>query len=160
LGWAGKARPERMRVYARYAILNGQPDSEPEPIEIYVYEPDPEKPGCLRHVRNRTIREVYEDLVSRLKAEDLLPDEYFNISSYEVVSWKRGDLEFPRYRAIACFPVTGASEGHYIHVGALVERTDVKPPLVEFVPVFMGKTFQGFEFAAAVVAACAKHLGA
>lgn len=148
-----------MRVYARYIDLEA-PVPEVEPIEIYVYEPDPEKPGCLRHVRNRTIKEVYDDLVSRLKAEDLLPDEYFSISSYDVVSWKRGDLEFPRFRFIACFPVTGASEGHYIHVGVLVERTDVKPPLVELVPIFIGKTFQGFDFAAAVAAACAKHLGA
>jgi hypothetical protein len=37
-----------------------------QPIEIYVYEPDAEKPGYLKFVRRRTPREVCKDLVAIL----------------------------------------------------------------------------------------------
>ncbi|MBO8128050.1 MAG: hypothetical protein H0Z39_02460 [Peptococcaceae bacterium] len=110
----------------------------------------------LRYVRNRMVREVFKDLRERLKSEDLLPDEYFELS-FGITD---GDREFPRYRGLACYPVTGSSEGHYIHVDALVLREDLHPAVLECVPVFLGKTFQGFDFAARVAAACAKYLGA
>jgi len=139
-----------------YRVYNAP--TPPEPVEIEVYEPNPEKPGCLRHVRNRTIQEIYDELVKRLKKDRLYPDEYFEIVGCSCCSsW--GEREFPRFRTIACYPVTGASEGHYIHVDALVFREDIRSRLLECVPIFLGKTFQGFEFAAQVAAACAKHLG-
>lgn len=118
-----------------------------EPIEIEVYEPVPERPGCLRHVRNRTVGEVWADLGKRLKMDGLFPEEYMG-----VVPVLSGSEEFPQCRWIACYAVTGGSEGHCIHVYAV---KDGKYP-----PVLLGKTFQGMEFAASVATACARRPGA
>lgn len=118
-----------------------------EPIEIGVYEPMPDRPGCLRYVRNRTVGEVWKELGERLQQEDLFPDEHMGMAASA-----NGRSEFPAYRFLACYPVTGGSEGHYIHVDAVKEGKNA--------PVFLGKTFQGMDFAAAVAAACARHLGA
>lgn len=127
-----------------------------KPIEICRYEPDPENPPYLRYLGNRTVGEVYRELVERLEADGLLPEEYFDVV-YESPVRRRLDAEFPRYRVLACYPVTGRSEGHYIHVDAFVEDESggIRP-----VSVFLGKTFRGFGFAAAVANACARHLGA
>ncbi|SMB96849.1 hypothetical protein SAMN00808754_1687 [Thermanaeromonas toyohensis ToBE] len=127
-----------------------------KPIEIYKYEPDPENPPYLRYLGNRTVGEVYRELVERLEADGLLPEEYFDVV-YESPVRPRLDAEFPRYLVLACYPVTGRSEGHYVHVDAFVEGDS---GVIRPVPVFLGKTFRGFEFAAAAANACARHLGA
>lgn len=130
-----------------------------ESIEIHKYGPNPEKPGYLRYAGNRTVGEVFEELQGRLKAEGLLPEEYFDLV-YDSVAWPKPGAEFPQYRVLACYPVTGRSEGHYIHVDAFVARHGKEGFFIEAVPLFLGKTFQGFEFAAAAANACARHLGA
>jgi hypothetical protein len=137
-----------MIQYARYVDLAQNPSIKP--IEIAVYEPD-EKPGYLRYVGNRTIQQIFDELEERLKAENCYPDEYFDISFTN--KERSAEQEFPLYRWIACFPVPGSNEGHYIHV-------EVISPEGEREIIFLGKTFQGFEFAAKVAMACAKHLGA
>lgn len=117
-----------------------------EPVEIEIYEPVPGQLGLVRRVHNRTVREVWLELEKRLKGESLLPDEYMGVAASA-----NGDMEFPNYRFIVCYPVTGGNEGHYIHVDAVMEGKNT--------PVFLGKTFRGMEFAVAVAAACARHLG-
>lgn len=152
------ARPATpMKVYARYIDLN-KSDSI-KPIEIHQYETDAENPGYVRYSGNRPVGEVFTELKERLKAENLLPDEYFDLVYPDVVKPKL-ELEFPRYRWIACYAVTGDSEGHYIHVDAVVPRTDLDSPIYQIVMVFLGKTFQDLDFALVVAAACARHLGA
>lgn len=126
-----------------------------EPIEIAKYEPIQEKPGYERFIGNRTVREIVAELAERLKNDDCYPDEYFQCSGDFMFD---DNKEFPTYRTLACFPVTGSSEGHYIHIDAFVFREDLA--MHQCIPVCLGKTFQGFDFAAKVAAACAKHLGA
>jgi hypothetical protein len=53
---------------------------------------------------------------------------------------------------LACFAVTGGSEGHYIHVELLAGE--------ERIPLFVGKTFEGMPHAWKVAMACAEALGA
>lgn len=118
-----------------------------DPIEIEVYEPVPDQPGYLCRVRNRTIGEVWQDLKDRLEEDGLLPEEYMGIAASA-----NGASQFPRYRFLACYPVTGGSEGHYVHVDVLKDG--------KHIPVFLGKTFKGMDFACTVAAACARHLGA
>lgn len=103
--------------------------------------------------------EVFKELKQRLEAEGLLPEEYFCLE-YPEPYRPDGGAPFPEFRRLACYAVTGASEGHYVHVDALVVRRDLGPPLLQVVPVFLGKTFQGMDFACRVAAACARHLGA
>lgn len=136
-----------IEVRARYALITDGPTFKP--IDIGVFEPVPGEERLLKYVRNRTVVEVYEDLCKRLKDEGCFPDEYFGIMRDSRYSTNE---EFPQYHWIACFPVTGASEGYYIHVEVI--NGNARRLL------FLGKTLQDFDFAAKVAIACAKHLGA
>lgn len=109
--------------------------------------------GYVHTIRRKTVKEVYEELRARLEFEGMLPDEYFAIST--LIEYEKEDginKPFPDFRLIACYPVTGGNEGHYIHVDAI---KDGKCELI-----FVGKTFQGFERACEIANACARHLGA
>ena len=98
-------------------------------------------------VKNKDVKEIYRELVNLLKKDHLYPDEGLS------VMYMKEDQEFPSYRWIAGYAVTGEAEGHYIHVDIVTYEN-------ERIPVFIGKTFRGFDFAAKVAVACAKHLGA
>lgn len=143
MGRAGSACPESIMIK--------------DQIEVDVWEPNSEKPGYLRFVRMRTLGEVFSDLKARLEAEGLLPDEYFSVSlSYRYMEKYRGmkenEIPIPQdYWRIICFAVTGTSEGHYIHVGAVIRDGTYQN-------LFLGKTFQGMDFAQRVTAACATWL--
>lgn len=123
-----------------------------EPIEICKYEPVPNSP-YLRPVGSRTVGEVYRELVGRLEAEGMLPEEYFEViydppnednfrgsgsysttpgSRLEMYRRRRLEAEFPEFCTIACYPVTGC-DGHYIHVDAIQNGlvTGVNYPLLK-----------------------------
>lgn len=82
-----------------------------------------------------TINQVYKYLSNSLR-DDLI-DEYFsNIAEYS----KKGDQPFPKDdHWIACYAVTGASEGHYVHVDII---KDNKRSLL-----YLAKTFKGMDHA-------------
>jgi hypothetical protein len=83
------------------------------------------------------------------------------------------------FRWIACYPVTGGSEGHYVHVDFMVPVEQVRIPdpdnwsfgsklvrpmhtenLWRAVRLALGKTFRGMDHAAEMAKRCAKLLGA
>ena len=99
---------------------------------------DPERPGCLRLERRRTVREVIAQLNERLKWLDMQSDEsdWHSLLGYE--DGQSRDMEWPEGR-IAVFAVTGSSEGHYMHLHVL---KDGKETLIA-----LAKTFRGFDFA-------------
>ena len=57
---------------------------------------------------------------------------------------------------IACYPVSGTSEGHYVHCDFIVDRADGR----QLVRLALGKTFRGMEHAAEMAKRCAIFLGA
>jgi hypothetical protein len=65
---------------------------------------------------------------------------------------KLGDL---RYRWIAVYPVTGASEGHYVHVDLLWEDGWTQGRI----PLFLAKTFGGMQAAVQIAGMLARVLG-
>ena len=81
---------------------------------------------------------------SRAQAiEDGVPVDVSKMAEYMgIAAWANGEGQFPRYRFLACYPVTGGNEGHYIHVDVLKDGRHIP------------------NSASAVAAACAKHLGA
>lgn len=115
-----------------------------------------DKDGFVHTIRRKTIKEVYDELCARLKFEDMFPDEYFEISASIKYKYETGkekeNAPFPEFRFIACYPVTGGSEGHYIHIDVVKDG--------KHEPIFLGKTFKGFERACEIANACSRHLGA
>lgn len=104
-------------------------------IETEVWTEHNIKPGYLQKVRNKTIKEVYEEVKQFLIEQNIYDDlDYFLISVY------RENEEFPEWRWMACYAVTGDSEGHYVHV-------DVLPFDGPPVHVFTAKTFLGINHA-------------
>lgn len=80
---------------------------------------DPDKPGYLKRLRNITPREAASMLEDKLKEEGLT---YEYLSSCERYNKEE---EMPNRGSVACYAVTGGSEGHYVHVDYLYEGSRV-----------------------------------
>ena len=121
-------------VYARFAIIG---EEEPgfdsykqvkyngkvvDKIEIQKWEDIPDKPGYIREAGRLAIDEVCNILNQKLKELDIAPDEYgFDLwSDYKDNSDK--GKEFPAWHWILCYPVTGGSEGHYMHIDVITQN--------------------------------------
>lgn len=147
------------------------PTTKQDPIEIEVYEPVPDKPGYSRLHHRRSIGEVIAELNAKLDAEGMRPDEYgFDVSYYSLVDQlgvsavgavdaRRAaeKLAWPAGR-IALYPVTGGSEGHYVHLD-VIPRQDTREgkPAVS---IALAKTFGGWDQAVAIVGAAGRLLQA
>jgi len=91
---------------------------------------------------------VFNELKSRLEVDGLTPDEYFSVRASL-------DREIPipipnDWWRIVCFAVKGTSEGHYIHIGIIRVGG-------HYQDLFLGKTFQGLEYALKVAGACTRY---
>ena len=82
-----------------------------EPIELELWEPNPENPRYLRYVGQPVAEEVFRELEQRLTAKGCMPDEYFLMD----MEWEQG-REIPRGADIFCTTDFGASEGIYVDV--------------------------------------------
>lgn len=103
---------------------------------------------------NRTTVAVLHELSGRLTDEKLV-DEYFSIDR-EI---KEGD-PWPRAVWIACYAVTGGSEGHYIHVDLyMTHYGQFGPSEANVRHLACGKTFLGWEHAWKIAKRCAELLG-
>ena len=99
-----------------------------------------------------TVADVYKKLRDVLQAEDLI-DEYFSLAiETDATFWKL--LE--SYRWIACYAVTGGSEGHYIHVD-LIDGFD-REWTGKALHLITGKTFLGLAHALKIANRCAELL--
>jgi hypothetical protein len=99
-----------------------------------------------------TVADVFRKLRDVLDEEKLI-DEYFSVSNMaEKPFWKL--LE--SYRWIACYAVTGGSEGHYVHVDLIggydLDGTGTTLHLIT------GKTFLGLAHAHKIANRCAELL--
>lgn len=109
--------------------------------------------GRCVNEQGRPINEVYKETCDMLERIGLYPDEYFSLSA---ASDRGGEFPYP-YRWVACYAVTGGSEGHYLHVDAIMKDGSRKL-------VFVGKTLQegkeGMDYMYRICAALAEYLGA
>lgn len=116
--------PDELKSLAasvNYALEVTAPRELWEPIEIDKWTPTPDKPGYLTHAGRITVHELEDQLNERLKRLDCVPDEYgMQATMARYKNWY--DKPVPACRRIACFPVTGGSEGHYIHVALIFSR--------------------------------------
>lgn len=99
-----------------------------------------------------TVADVCRKLRTILQAEDLI-DEYLSVSN---------DTDQPffslvgHYRWIACYAVTGGSEGHYIHID-LIHGYD-QDWSGKALHLITGKTFLGLNHAQKIANRCAELL--
>jgi hypothetical protein len=99
-----------------------------------------------------TVADVYRKLRAVLEADGLI-DEYFSVSNMAEPSF----LElFESHRWIACYAVTGGSEGHYIHVD-LIGGYDLDWT-GKALHLITGKTFLGLAHAHKIANRCAELL--
>jgi hypothetical protein len=136
---------------AGYAVLPG--GTAEAHVATDVWEQDPDKPkGCRRRARVKAIGEVFAELVAVTGELGPGHDEYFIVTTDH-----HGEL-WPDGR-IACYAVTGGSEGHYVHVDVISSDTatgDASQPGT----VLLAKTFDGFDAAHAFAGQLARILGA
>lgn len=80
-------------------------------IDFDIWEANPDKPGTVRRVGQRTAQEVFAELQHRLESTGYLPDEYFLMND----EWKNGK-EIPEGAGFFCTVDYGGSEGVYLDV--------------------------------------------
>jgi len=132
------------------------PHDDPNTVQLEIYRnllsPEGKPTGYLRRVGTRSLSDILEDLIKKLR-EDYKELDYFGFSS-AIERKDREQVTWPeKWRWIACYAVTGGSEGHYIHV-EVVLSDDTR------ILVFIGKTFQGMAHAFRIANKCAMFLGA
>jgi len=125
-------------------------------IEFSTYDVD--EKGFIKNEKPRNLRDVYHDVSVELQQAGLLGDmDYFSMSS----SLHCDDPVrlFPlRWKWIACYAVTGGSEGHYVHVDVTHRGADLESEKTE--TIFIGKTFSGMDNALEIAGALSKIMGA
>lgn len=128
-------------------------------IELDVWAPtikDGVETGYVHYVEGRPLAEIYNELRAVLDEQDMI-DEYFSVAS----DFKREAARWPNgWRWVACYAVTGGSEGHYVHVDVISDVEIGGKHVRTSQLIFLGKTFRGMDHAQKIAAACATALGA
>ena len=121
-------------------------------IETEIWEDHPEKPGYLRFVKTRKAYEVFKELESSMKENDMMPDEYFLLSP-------RFDekTEIPRDACFYAYAQWGSNEGVYLEVemvsqngrqhfatGKTLGETEEDYDRMQAIAGFIYKSFAGF----------------
>ncbi len=82
-----------------------------KPIDLAIWEPNPEDPRYLRYVGQPVAEEVFRELEKRLKGSGFLPDEYFLMDP----EWEHG-RKVPKGANLFCTTDYGGNEGIYVDV--------------------------------------------
>lgn len=104
---------------------------EVEPrVEPHVWEADPARPGYLKFVRSKTVREVLDEIVDVTGAYPKGCSE--GLGLYPGV---QSDKPWPLDGRLVVFSMNGSSEGDWVHVQVQMDR--------RFTGLLLGKTFDG-----------------
>jgi len=123
-----------------------------EPVATDVWS-EPNEKGCITRLHGRPIDTVLAEVNARIKADEVEFDEsdFHSMLHYEkVTEWP------PAWRTLV-YPVTGGSEGHYVHIAGLLDiaSAGARP----YVTIALCKTFRGWEHAVKIAEAAGRHLG-
>jgi len=150
------------------ALHSGDEPTAPEPttgpVALDIWIKDPDGGPYLKKVRNRTRAEIFYDLQARLLAlppdgeDGPVVDEYFSPGWYG--DKDVGAQPIPAWRWVACYAVTGGSEGHYVHVDLISEGDRAAGVGWQALRLATGKTFRGMAHAQRIAAICAALLEA
>jgi len=127
-------------------------------------EPDPSLPRATAHkplaLEGRSLGDICRDLSAAMK--DVL-DEGISVTGWDMgpAIEHRHTYKWPdKYRWIACYVVTGRSEGHYVHVDLIIDDSDRAMGDGRRLSVFLAKTFQGRTHGYEIARQCAELLEA
>jgi hypothetical protein len=90
-----------------------------EPVETAVWEPNPDKPGYVRKVRQRTVGEIADDFGAKLESCGISGFEYLSTAGIGC-----RDVPWPEGITFVSLEV-GGNEGYSIYVG--VRSTGASP---------------------------------
>jgi hypothetical protein len=148
-------------LYARYAVLPNAPKDT-----LLPRRPNPRTLKCIWdgtksfHYVHRLLGRILRKRGLYDSLDYFSPNSNYSDSIPHDTLW--GDLWCFRgkcYRWIACFAVTGASEGHYIHVD-LIGTQGPHDAADARLNLFLGKTLDGMERACEIATLLAHLLGA
>ena len=132
--------------------------------EELAYEPDKPRSeplpelwpsGSLKLRYDMTFLEALRLVRAYLDHEGLI-DEYFSPNEQPCRGKIFETIERGSYRWIACYAVTGGSEGHYIHIDAVSGYSDGN--VGECLHLLTGKTFLGLDHAIKIAGRCTQLL--
>ncbi len=121
-------------------------------IETELWEPVPDKPYQVRFVKTRTAYEVFKELEATMKANNMMPDEYFLLSH-------RIDEKslMPKDASFIAYAQWGGNEGVYLEVkmissdgqqhfatGKTLGETEEDYDRMQAIAGFIYKSFAGF----------------
>lgn len=95
-------------------------------IQTEIWNPVSDKPGKVQYAGQRKIGDVFKELYSYLKAEDILPDEYFLLNNH-----LNEDDDFPQ-SDVQCYAQWGSNEGIYLEVDLIVYDEEHKARQIHF----------------------------
>jgi len=109
----------------------------------------------LKLTDDMTFLEALRRVRVYLDHEDLI-DEYFSPNEQFCQGKIFETMESGSYRWIACFAVTGGSEGHYIHIDAVSGYDGDNAGVC--LHLLTGKTFLGLDHAIKIASRCTQLL--
>lgn len=140
------------------------------PIVLEIYKPKPGdiESGLIVFSRYRRIGEVFEDLAEALRKNDMIDEYMSGCEAWSATGGLTMASPWPAdVRWICAYPVTGGSEGHYVHIGVILDGEERKAEGGQWIygprkeiALFLVKTFQGWSHACAIANAAARLLGA
>lgn len=136
-------------VHARYAMFS---DKFGEPCDCPITK-------VSIDVETMSLRQLKQILQPEVEA---IADgmDYFELSiEAKYQNPARLDQPIGRYRWIACYAVTGGSEGHYVHIDRLYLEKEYDREY-QREPIMLIKTFGGYAQACAIAALIGERLGA
>lgn len=134
-----------------------------EPVQYMIWS-EPDEKGLVRIAGYRPVHEVLAEVNARIKADGIEFDEtdfssmlrYSESAIGDPAPHPRGAETWPAVRRLFVFPVTGGSEGHYVHIAGIAEDP---PAERKHVTIALCKTFQGWDHAVRIAEAAGRHLG-
>jgi len=131
-------------------------DGEPGTWHVYarhaLFVPGKNPSRMLRLRDDMTVKQIWRRL-DRVLRRERLSDEGISMAEWRVNTTVPFWALIPNPRWIACYAVTGGSEGHYVHVDLIGSEEARKL-------VFLCKTFEGMDHAYKIAQRCAELLGA